>query len=815
MQVRISHDSEPRLKIIPFIPDLRVCQLEGRNGIGKTLAVRLLELVSGRHPYLGLPQAWVSLKTSLKNAVITIDHLQGAETLVYRLTPESWPDDVVDGLNLDDIATVEIDGKPATMDAASKLVQVERLAGDETLAHTLANDIAVQQAELDPMVSALAETVATWQRRAASLLDGARPISPGALETSWSSLEECRRKHAEAMAHSEAATTAEWNLGRAESMRLRAAHNREALPQVEVHLTDARARLEQLATERSALDLELAALLAKRSRDNASRVEADRLTRLQRRRQTVLNNRHADVLAGRHRLGLTADPSHADLDQMAAEVRAQLQDAIRRSAELDVVGPLIELGAAVAGPLERAVDQGMGSQPVADLDRPIAAAELLAGVDRRRHALAGQPRPGQLDLVKAEIAEHRARQTQITTLQSALRARDRAQELVDEVNEQLADPQFAPSAQAKQAVAEIRDRQHDTHRQLVEAEVEVRRFAEELERLRAEDPDDLDAKALEAEELVSGLVGDPSAAAIAEMVKQSAAATMKAEVDLQAASDRLQGLRSSLSALVHELGSDPELAWLRPGWVSLSRPSTARRRAKDPSDGPSSEELKQAAYVERLVRVVSAFADRAVAVRNDTSAAFDYLTILQGAALQRARGGQSAAPRSYEQAEVAGRVRAFLASRYSEQFSQPALLEALFDHAPAVHLDLADYRLSWDGPDGVERHRPLEAFSSGEQAFAYTLARLEIVAARNRTAANLMVVLDEFGAFVARDRLAELLKAVHGTADKFIEQVVVILPLADDYASAPELPAGVGGELSERARQVRDRGYFALTPTTV
>jgi len=50
--VRFEIDSRTTdgLRVIPEIPDIHACMLEGQNGIGKTVAVQLLELVSGQIP---------------------------------------------------------------------------------------------------------------------------------------------------------------------------------------------------------------------------------------------------------------------------------------------------------------------------------------------------------------------------------------------------------------------------------------------------------------------------------------------------------------------------------------------------------------------------------------------------------------------------------------------------------------------------------------------------------------------------------------------------------------------------------------------
>ena len=53
------------LRVITEIPDFTLCRLEGQNGMGKTLAVRLLQLVTGDQPWAGLELAWRTLRQHL------------------------------------------------------------------------------------------------------------------------------------------------------------------------------------------------------------------------------------------------------------------------------------------------------------------------------------------------------------------------------------------------------------------------------------------------------------------------------------------------------------------------------------------------------------------------------------------------------------------------------------------------------------------------------------------------------------------------------------------------------------------------------
>jgi hypothetical protein len=105
------------------------------------------------------------------------------------------------------------------------------------------------------------------------------------------------------------------------------------------------------------------------------------------------------------------------------------------------------------------------------------------------------------------------------------------------------------------------------------------------------------------------------------------------------------------------------------------------------------------------------------------------------------------------------------------------LREQLFDSASTVEFDSSDLAVKWTTPDGMRRRRPLEAFSSGEQVFAYTRAKLETYRGLKDRTDYLVVFLDEFGAFVARDRFGELMRYVQmSVLGAIADQVVVMLP---------------------------------------
>jgi hypothetical protein len=134
--------------------------------------------------------------------------------------------------------------------------------------------------------------------------------------------------------------------------------------------------------------------------------------------------------------------------------------------------------------------------------------------------------------------------------------------------------------------------------------------------------------------------------------------------------------------------------------------------------------------------------------------------------------------------------------------------ELLPDADGPIHVDLHTAEVRWT-ESGGERSRPLEAFSSGEQAFAYTRARLAILDEEENPPANRLVALDEFGAFIAHDRLAALLAHLQDRVDDHpSDQVIVILPLTRDYASLAASSVGPdASRYAELERQIAERGY--------
>src|SRR5207237_728937 len=139
------------------------------------------------------------------------------------------------------------------------------------------------------------------------------------------------------------------------------------------------------------------------------------------------------------------------------------------------------------------------------------------------------------------------------------------------------------------------------------------------------------------------------------------------------------------------------------------------------------------------------------------------------------------------------------------------IVDAIFDAGEFIALDLAAMTVRWRTDEGELRSRPLAAFSSGERAFAYTRTRLQALGPQARST---VVALDEFGAYLARDRLKQLVSFLeHDVLGTIANQVVIVLPLLRDYEAELEDTTGpLHEELAARVEDLRAHGYFVRAP---
>jgi hypothetical protein len=153
---------------------------------------------------------------------------------------------------------------------------------------------------------------------------------------------------------------------------------------------------------------------------------------------------------------------------------------------------------------------------------------------------------------------------------------------------------------------------------------------------------------------------------------------------------------------------------------------------------------------------------------------------------------------------------AVLGHRLQETLNSTSIRKALFDGGEVVRIEPGTRLLLLRDVDGREMHRPMEAFSTGERAFAFSQARLADLEVSTKP--NRLLVLDEFGAFVAADRLPELAAFLSSEAtSRVADQVVVILPLQVNYeAEIADTTGTLRERYAQRLEQINERSYCAV-----
>lgn len=790
MRWEIDSKAHGGLKVIPEIPDISPCLLEGRNGIGKTVAVQLLEMVSGQVPedFRRHNALWSSLRARIGDTSITIDGLRDGRRIELTFTPDQWPTKPPE-TTADWLGSARLDGREATASECAALVSVTRIAGDEDLEKTLRRRVDTIKLylrsaarELRIRGDAIDETLADLRPD----LDRADPDELAADMSRLAQLEQ-QLKHAE---HD--AALADQRLQRL----LTATEMRRRLEDADQQTKALLARRDELVARVHSLDGELqskeklaeAADSALASEGDASRTLSD-AERLLRNRRSRLANLQRDVEDRAGALGVAPDQ-----DAVATAVQvcdAELGTLQAQHQELDATVVVRDLISELITPLQDAQD-GAGNQILIKNDKSeLTVAQTLEGVGRRRQELVDQPEPAQLRDVINQIDLKTGRREQLVELASKLEQHEQARQRVEQAEAEAteaakqvkeASEAAVRSREANQAVGAAEAELTDAHRELAEVQQQIGTSG-----LTSREDAETDLHAA-----LSDLdLGEDDLADADRVAREALAAADHVVTELAASLSsvrrRVTTRRTDIDLLLDRLRDSQRYAWLleatKPVAQALTNPEgryvafqqlrTALLHASDPI-------FETAQFLEGLVGTAETF--------------FTETDEDQQGLVQNLRPA----------------FETVLGHRLRESLNSPAIRKALFDGAEVVKIEPGTRQLLLRDADGNEFHRPMEAFSTGERAFAFTQARiadLEVSPKPNR-----LLVLDEFGAFVAADRFPELATFLASeSTTRIADQVLVILPLHVDYqAEIADTRGALQERYSQRLEQINERDYCAV-----
>lgn len=845
MRIRTRASSSLGPTVLPLVPNVRLCRLEGRNGIGKTLTVRLLELATGELPYRALPFAWRSLKDQLGTVDIDVDELADGLTLRFELTPSEWPDEpdrpIPDAL----LGKAWKNDRLVTFAEARRDFRTFRVGGEETLRRTVATEVALWASQNDRVLERVRPRRRTWDL----LLDQLSQLTFGISEETLAAAVAARRSTELALREAQRGLKGARAVSAVAGDVSRRASALDTLRQRSDGLRDvmaaSRAGRDRLAREVTISEANVAAAAAaavqgEQAKSVLAKAQAGRFAR-----ETRFRNALATESTRLREAGLSERPTFAELRSMAQAATDRVNSLQAELDSLDLATPTHSLAAALEVQLKRTLPK-LADQVIVS-DPPLRVQQVFDGVHRRRLELTGQPVPERVESIRAERLSALRELGAIEKLRSAIESTNRKRELLGEADQAVENLIAAAQAGEAGAYRESQTQLQALWRQLAEFEDQLIKATAEIERLfkEAELPVDLDTFAengLSRAELGRALMGltvrhlpEPVLKAIADvnrspnvddrwisvigaietwtidvlgLLDAATEALDAADAELTASRREVESLRNRIadaSRVVAERTSSVR-GHFEAMWGSLSRLGMSPLPESDvqPAEFAAARILTYVhATVERFGDIGTRLLDRGEALQQflvAASAQIDPGTALVGAGLK---------PTS-----IVGvpSLQGWLESELGALFNSEALRRELFDDTQRVDFDFDTLSLIWKSASGAWTRKPLEAFSSGEQAFAYTKARLDDLAVRASGVPHVLVVLDEFGAFVARDRQDHLMRFVELEAlAQFAEQAVVMLPLSREMPATKLPREGDGPDvLDSPDEQLAGWDYFCL-----
>lgn len=759
------------IHVIPEFEVNQLCLLEGSNGIGKTLAVRLLELATGRQPYVAAQSAWRSLRAGLGELRIRISQLCNGDTLEIELTPSTWPDDPIKGA-MEEPGRAWYNGQIIDIQTIPSILHVTRIAGDEDIITQFQRVITADSTVVGRQYVRLNTSIDRLINECNDLLQDIKNISRTHLEQLIVQQEQAEEQLTSAIQAHEQQSTIVQALDQLARKQTALRKLQEQGPGIESQMTEIEAKLGKLQPDIDKLEARRALYLPDASREAALLDEIKQLRRKQERQAdkshvaaTKLSNTLADLqLSNVSEITIARHQTSAKLDEL------------RHERELLITPPdLIALIRQLRMKLETVRGSSLDTEVVAKIgQRAVQTRELRDGLVQREQELARVEQQNFSAVIDANIQSlrnHLQHLVEAEKLQNDLMQKQRIlAETEDSLRMKIAELNTNRSAEYQQVAEEL---QHLQQRELalIEERATLRSTKSILEEHGTADK--------LAAEIAS--VGNSLPETTETFEEEQTRLTVywnrvqEAREELRQAKDALAAFERKLQDTLTLLNQGSDYAWLRAAVTNQLPTMNDDRSVALEWLG----RLKQAIW--RFVELLTTLSNRTGRLKS----ALEFLA--QNNTQEELNGYLPVITVYYEQ-------------RFGMLLADPNVRHVLFDNGTFMQLDLQEHVIIWKDANGETCRRPLEAFSSGERAFAHVLG--SILQQRQVTAQNHLLVLDEFGAFIEAGRIERLVRFLHDEVlqAEGVSAVVVILPLRE------QIPSAYDG--SDRdIRMLVERGY--------
>ncbi|MEU4229136.1 hypothetical protein AB0F17_32985 [Nonomuraea sp. NPDC026600] len=784
MHFTLSTDCRRGLRIIEDIPDIKLCRLEGHNGIGKSTAIRLLQLVTGTQPYVEDRASWKTFREQLVSGTIHVSNIKGANNIEWIIDPTRWPA-FPEPLS-DTVGAIRIDGRPARLSDVQSLLAVERIVANESFTDTLISRAERAADTIDRAIPYAKSRQSNADVKLEELQSLLAMPSIKALPDRIELLQSALKAAEDLYERTHATRRLVDGLQEAVVISKRLAEVRGHGPELDEQLSAIDQAITQISIERDSLEAEIRTAAERETKDSTAQKAFQNAERQLVRQNTKL------TLA---RTALHELVAQAQLDLDISHLGQLREQAVSRLAQLVSLQPRIHSTPLVLALLDDVIDR-LDQAGSADIGR-----EIILGPPHTSSALT-------IDALKAVLIEQRAAVNE----RAPSATEERLVSQISQARRELGVLDAIAKAQETMKEAEQdRDKAEDRFR--AAAEKLPTRTANSLNDLLAsrnaleERHRDYEARKARLHHARSLLGGGQSEAALSarllqlckdldveasrvhgrltktkELLHRQELAAAQAVAKAQELQKSVEEQQRNLSTVVAAIHNRPDLGWLRrigEDNLPLAHESVSDQIAKLTSLGRMIENARE------TLRASGATAPGISQALRDLSARF--------------RGSN---PTDGTWSES---VRQWLSREVTDWFEHEEVREALFPGAQDLHLDLVGMQLSWTAGN-LRQTRPLSAFSSGEQVMAFTRARLaQLDSPSPASAENRLIAIDEFGAFIDADRLHRLATYLTDRSAQYPnDQIVVVLPLS----FRREIIEDPDEEMSLKIRQLEARGYF-------
>ncbi|MEV4199423.1 hypothetical protein [Micromonospora globbae] len=787
MLIRIEAESRRGLRIIDEIPDIPLCKIEGYNGIGKTTAIKLLSLCTGGQPFEGNNQDWRSFREQLAEARVTVTGLRHARSIEWNLDPSQWPD-LPEPLG-DLLGDVRVDGRPANQADIRPLLSVHHIIAAETPLTVLAKRVDKARNQLADW---LKQPGAKRQQEVDFAIDEVQKLImqclPSQLQTEAKAAEDAS-KLSGVIANQLGGLRRKTNLlDRAAGVLDRLEQVRGQGPEMDEKLSRLKAELEDLEFQSQRLDEQITQASSRQHLNE----QAEHKFELARRNLVRQDKALREVTAELERLTAAADvePDEVRISEKQKELGHRLNELLEQMPQIHATPMLVALLTDLADRLADAERHELGQTTLLEGGEgqgSWSVAALREACLRQAEKLRERTPSGDALALAAEIERVRARLDAVVQASQKLAEVKQAQANFLRAEKRLRETSEALPAQAAKTVEDlIRSRKElDQQSRTVQAAYARHQHAREL--------------------LGGGMTEEALAAELLRLCKQAGVDAARLRGRREQARSELDELTRRHAQALQSVDRTRRVLQERTNQVSQVVEVISQ------SDGyrwlrESIPEL-QSMHLRPVLEQARQLDDLASLLEKARNRLRDQYTAVQGigAALSRLHSDLGRPQTEIESPTLWDRAaRLWLAGEVGRWFNDPAIRSSLFQGAADLWLDWRDMRVHWV-TDGDEASRPLSGFSSGEQAFAYTHAQLAQLERDEQRAANRLIALDEFNAYLDARKMHDLAEYLEERSQRQADdQVVVILPLETR-------PPTIGGDPTVQAKvqELRQRGYIA------